>query len=98
MVIFPLCFLCYYRNEYYVEVVFDRIHSIYCHERLNDPNDIHSGFNSFSSQVYTIDENLFHGTIHKSDVIDIFLALSLFKLVDQERIIQSKDRMDELLD
>lgn len=98
LVLFYFAMMTYLGEEFGNEMNLDRIHSIYSPLRLNDPNDNTSGFNSFTQRKYYDKHFLVFDYWHRADLFDIVKLLGLLKILDQERIVRTKDLFDELLD
>ena len=57
-VVLPYAIHVYLDDHFRVSMVLDRINGIYHRDRLNDPSDIESGFNTRSKMVYNNLENV----------------------------------------
>lgn len=57
-VVLPYAIHVYLDDYFRVSMVLDRINGIYHRDRLNDPSDIESGFNTRSEMVYNNLENV----------------------------------------
>lgn len=102
-VVLPYAIHVYLDDHFRVSMILDRINGIYHRDRLNDPNDIDSGFNTKSEMVYNNLENVdtnfvMLGTFHLADFYDLILLMTVIKATDQTRIIRAKERLDEILE